>query len=397
MKKKLLSFGLFFILISILAGCSKADNYYRNGKKCFNSGNYEEAAKNFSLAIAQNPNPSGYYIDYGMSLIALGQYKDAIIQFDLVYREKDIKIIKENNKRALRGKGIAYYQMMQYQKAIEQFDLALQVDVLSELSLDILYYKGSSLMMTGSYNQAADAYTELLSINETDANAYFIRANIYRYLGKQEEGVADYDKAIALKPDCYQYYFGKYYLLKDSGKEEEAAEVLAKAAGIKVKTDEDRYNLAKLQYYLGNYEVAEAKLNESLLMGFDEANYYIGEIYREKKDYETAVFYYEAFIQTGETHTSIVYNQLGSCLMKLGDYKKAIEYLDKGIKYQQTDTLRIMKKNEIVAYENLSMFDTAMEKLLEYGTAYPQDLKAQREEEFLKTRLIEIEGVNPEE
>jgi len=395
MRKKLLSFGLFFIMLAVLTGCSTSGSYYRNGKKYFVSGNYAKAAEYFSQAIDKNSNHSYYYIDYGMSLIALGQYEEAIIQFDLGYIEKDIKIIKENNKRALRGKGITYYNMKQYQKAIEQFDLALQIDVLTELTMDILYYKGSALMMTGSYEEATKVYTELLSYNEKNTDALFDRANLNRYLGEYEKGLADYDNAISLKPDCYQYYFGKYYLLVDNGKETEAAAVLTEAAGTSVKTKEDQYNLAKIQFYLGNYEVALTELDESVTNGFCEANYYIGEIYREKKEYETAIFNYEQYIKEGENLTPAVYNQLGACLMKLKNYKGAIDYLEKGIEYQQSDMLRILKKNEIIAYESLSMFDTALEKLQEYRESYPEDTTALREEEFLKTRLLEIKSVTP--
>jgi tetratricopeptide (TPR) repeat protein len=354
--------------------------------KSFSDENYEAAAENFSKAISNNSNRAKYYIDYGMTLIALGQFEEAMVQFDLAYIDKNIKMIQENNKRIMRGKGIAYYQMNQYEKALEQFDQALQISELSELDMDILYYKGRTLVMLGSYETAIDVYTLILSGNDKDSDALFERANIYYSLGDIEKGIADYDAAITLKPDCYLYYFGKYYLLKENGRASEADGVLSEAAKIEAKTEEDQYHQAKIEYYLGNYDLALSKLGESFSNGFSEAYYYIGEIYRDKKDYETAVYYYESYIEKGKVQSSIVYNQLGFCFMKLGDFKTALKWLDEGIKYQHPVTLKVLKKNEIVAYESMGDFDTAHEKLKEYLVLYPEDEKAQREEEFLITR-----------
>jgi tetratricopeptide (TPR) repeat protein len=71
MIKKLLSIGIIFVLI-LLSGCSFAGNYYKDGKKSFEKGDYKVAADDFSKAIAANPNRAQYYIDYGLALVALG-------------------------------------------------------------------------------------------------------------------------------------------------------------------------------------------------------------------------------------------------------------------------------------------------------------------------------------
>lgn len=388
--KKILSLGLLLIIVT-LTGCSEASNYYKSGMRNFRNDNYEEASNNFSMAIEKNSNCADYFIDYGLALIALGEYDEAVSQLDLAYQEKDITMIKENNKRVLRGKGIAYYHMMEYQKAIEQFDLALQINELSELDMDILNYKGNSLMMIGSYEEAAKVYTVILSIEENNETALYDRAFVYRKLGDYEKSLADYEKVIYLNLDCYDYYFGKYYLVLEHGLEAEAAGVLQQAGDIETKTKEDKFNQAKVHYLQGNYDVALSELSEGFADGFLEAYFYIGQIYLEKKDYSTAIYYYKKYIEGGDALTLAVYNQIGSCLIKLGEYNEAIEYIQKGISYYKDDTLRVLKKNEIIAYESLGAFDIALGKLKEYLSHYPDDKDAKREEEFLKSRLISIE------
>jgi tetratricopeptide (TPR) repeat protein len=383
MKKKLPSILIYLLIILLFTGCGKASKYDREGKESFEKGKYEEAADNFSKAVAANPNRSEYYIDYGLALIALGRYEDAITQFDSAYIDKDMLTIQENNKRALRGKGIAFFHMAEYQKAIEEFQKALKISELSKLNVDILYYMGASYRTIGSYDEAMKAYSSVLSEDEKNAGAFAERAFCYQSMGDYKKSLADYDKAISLKPGYMECYFDKYFLMLDEGDPTGAAKVLEKASDLPADTEEDKYSLAKIHFLQKDYKAAEAELKESFDAGFTEAYYYIGEIYRIQKDYTKAAYYYENYIKSGEITYAGVYNQIAVCLIKEGDYKKALEYLETGIALNQARTLQTLKKNEIIACENLGMFDKAKEKLEEYLENYPQDSEALREAEFV--------------
>ncbi len=386
MRKKLLSMGILIILFVLLSGCSNADSYSKNGKKSFKSGNYEKAASSFATAISKNPHRGDYYVDYGLTLIALGNYEEALEQFDQVYIEKEILIIKENNKKALRGKGIAYYEMLQYEKAIEEFDQALEINELSDLDMDILYYKANTLTMIGSYEKAIDAYTSLLTLHKKNAFAYSQRALCYRYIGDYDKSLKDYDKAIKLEPKNYDYYFGKYYLLKECFDDVGAAKILEEAQELPVITNQDKYNLAKLYYLEGNYDLALTKLSEGYANGLVEAYYYIGEIYRMKKDYAKAIYYYEIYINSMDVKLRNVYNQIAICYLKTEDYDQALEYLEKGLAYNQAGTLQVLKKNEIIVYEKLGKYEEAKMKMDQYQLSFPEDSKAVREATFIETR-----------
>lgn len=396
MKKKILSLGLILIIVSVIAGCSTAGSLHRTGIKYFTKGSYEESAKKLLEATHANPRRADYYVDYGLALTAIGNYEEALTQFDQAYHDKNVPVVLENNKRALRGKGIAYYSMGQYEKALEQFEQALQINELSELDVDILYYKGSALNANGSYKEAESAYTSILDINNKDDRALYERALCFHRLGEYEKSLEDYDKAISLQPKNYDYYFGKYNLLMATGDKESAAEVLEAAGQFEVKTDEDKFNQAKLFYYEGNYEAALAGLEEAYNSGFTDACFYTGEIFREQKDYEKAKYYYELYIAKGNLTSPFVYNQIASCLIKLGEYQEAIKYLEKGIQYNYSDLLQFMMKNEIIAYENLGMFDIALEKIKTYINSYPEEKEAIREMEFIKTRLIRLDNSDEE-
>ncbi|MDD4112167.1 MAG: tetratricopeptide repeat protein [Herbinix sp.] len=379
--------GLFFIMIFILTGCSEAGGYYRSGKKYFANGNYEEAAKYLTLAIEENPNRAEYYIDYGMTLIGLSRYDEAIKEFDRIIMDKKIAIVLGNNKRALRGKGIAYLNMLNYREAINHFDDALGISELSDLNMDILYYKGKALMYSGAYKEAAETYTEIINQYGEEAQILADRAYTYQKTSEFDKGLDDYDKAIALEANNYEYYFRKYNLLKDMGRDTEAKEVLSQASQIEVKTKADKFSLARVHFYQGLFDQAFPELSESFANGFIDAYFYIGEIYTSKKDYSTAKYYYEKYIEEGGINTPEVYNQIVSCLIKMGEYEEALPYLETGIGYADYDIMKVLLKNEIIVYEKLGDFEKALDKIEGYVSAYPNDEDARREKAFVISRI----------
>jgi len=384
--KKFVSISLVFIFIILLTGCGKADNYYRNGIKSFFEKNYEEAAKNFAAAIIENPNRAEYYIGYGMALVGLSQYDEALRQFDRVIMDKKIEMVLENNKRAFRGKGVAYYYMQDYEKALEQFEQALELKVLAGMDLDILYYKGKTLSNIGNYDDAAKTYSEIIERFGEDAQILADRAYTYQKIGEYEKSLEDYNKAINLQKNKYDYYFGKYYLLREMNRDEEAIRVLNEAEEIEVKTKADKFNMAKIHFYQGLYDQAFAELSESFANGFVEAYFYIGEIYSRKKDYSTAKYYYEKYMEEGGSLSPRIYNQIASCLIKLGEYEQAASYLEKGMAYADYDIKKALLKNQIVAYENMGDFDNALYMLETYTALYPSDEEAKSELVFLRSR-----------
>lgn len=396
-------FRIQAIVIPLLAmvlfgGCGGKSSgaYYKDGLKYFDEGNYKEAGISFAQAIEKNSERAEYYIDYGMALIMLGKSKEALVNFDRAILDKDNAIVNRNNKLAYRGKGIAYLKSHQYTNAVEQFDKALKVDELSDLNMDILYYKGSAQESAGLYKEAAATYTNILSGNPKDSAIYNSRAFAYRKMGDYEKSLADYDKAISIDKTNYDYYFGKYFLLLESKDAKGAAEALDAAAAIPVKTQEDKFNLAKIHYYKEDYDTAVKEFGEAFKNGFTAAYYYLGGIYEKKGDYKSAADNYQLFIDDQTTEkTASVYNQIGMCLIKQGQYEKALSYIKTGLEYKDNFLNRSLKQNEIVAYENLGKYEDAYRLMSEYISLYPEDEKAADEYEYIKTRLPEVSTGQP--
>lgn len=365
------TWGFCFALTAAfcLAGCAgkSASDYYKAGVKYLEQGNAIQAETELAEAVKQNPDRAEYYIDYAFALMENDKLEEAIIQFDKAYSEKDNQIVRENNKKVLRGKGIAYIQMNEYEKAKECFNDALAITEEKGLNWDIRSYLGLTLKKLAEYEEAAKIYTEMIEERKSDAATYAGRAECLEALGKLEEAVEDYDTAIALEATNFSFYFGKYNLYAAAGREEEAKGVLSAAYALKTTTEEDYYNLAVIHYLSGDYDVAAAEMTESLTAGFSEANFYLGSIYEKKEDWENAFYYYREYEKATARITSAAYYAgIASCYTQQGKYDEALAAVEAGLQLNDRNYQGKLLYQEVYLYEKLADYKQAAKRAEDY-------------------------------
>ena len=276
--------------------------------------------------------------------------------------------------------------MLEYERALEEFNLALEIDELSSLNLDILSYKGSVCEKLGLWKEAVSAYDEILRNADGNADIYTARAYAYLNIGGIQMSRDDYDRALALEPDNINIYLGKYALMKLQNDEIGAAAVLSQAERLPVETAEDRLLYAKIQYYQKD-ESAKELLLDAAEEGSTLAYFYLGEIVREEGDYEQALTYYNAYLESGNIESSALYNQMAVCSMETGDYDRALSYIQQGLLVSTPEQAKTLRHNEVAVYEKQGDFAAAYEKAGEFLEDYPEDERMLREYEFLSTRI----------
>ena len=317
----------------------------------------------------------------GMQQISALQYSDALVLFEEAEKQG------EDPKLIARGRGIAMLGQTDYEGAVEQFLMALSSGngFVKDVDYDINYYLADAYMGLGDHELAEDTYTAIINLRE-DTEAYFLRGRVRLESGSYTLAKEDFDKVVELDPGNTENAIRIYLALADNDYREAGEEYLSAALESAPKTMSS-LNKGKIYYYLGEYQTAASALEDAKNSdGSDsEAALYLGRAYEAVGEYNYASNVYQSFLARNPKD-SAVYNQLALCMMKMGDYEGALEMLQAGMQTGETEHMRSMSFNEIVAYEYLGEHKKAEALITAYLAGYPDDADALREYEFLKTR-----------
>ena len=288
---------------------------------------------------------------------------------------------------AYRQEGLALLEDGAYEDAADCFDMALAQHrgKPGGLEKDIYLYKAKAQIEAGDLQQAADTYTELLSEDKENADAYYLRGCAYISTGENEKAVSDFAQAVSCKDDSLFLYADIYERLSDAGLEEEAAPYLEQ--GLLVEGDAARERLLRGRLYLadGDYSHAIEELEHALAQGEDAANRYIANAYRMQGDYEKARAYYEAYCAVYPSDGDVLY-EMGRLEAAAGNYKSALDYFEQGLADENAENRQGLWSGKIAAMEYCGDFAGAKTEMEAYMEQYPQDEEAAREYQFLKTR-----------
>lgn len=389
MRRRYCAAALVCVVVSAFVGCNDGAKHFESGEEAFRAEDYEAALTEFSKALDENPNKAEYYIEQGHTYIALGQYEEAREALESAIVEQSLELTRTNNKRAWRAIGISFYEEGNYAEAKVYFEKALAEELLPELNADIRMYLADTLECGGDYDAAIAVYDELLKEQKDYAAGYRARAYMRYVQGEYEASLADYDSAIALTPNNFDLYFGKYNVLEKLGRSAERKELLRVLTHIESPTPEDAYFIAKAQYFSGAYDEALVGLAAAAKSGYEDAYYYIGEIYHQRSDYGEAVHYFKLYIAGSGARDAAAYNQMAICLMKQEKYGDALETVRSGQKLSDALQGRQLLFNEVVILERTGEYNAAYERAVEYRNRYPEDTKIKRELEFLASRVRE--------
>ena len=95
-------------------------------------------------------------------------------------------------------RGMAHFACSQYNEAIEDFCLALELD---EKSYKAAYYCGVVRSVLMQYSQAIDDYTLSLAINPYQSFCLFRRGQAYYHIGDYPQALSDCEESLALDPE----------------------------------------------------------------------------------------------------------------------------------------------------------------------------------------------------
>ncbi|MDH3885822.1 MAG: tetratricopeptide repeat protein [Desulfobacterales bacterium] len=101
------------------------------------------------------------------------------------------------------AQGLVFYKSMEYDRSIDDFTKALEINPKDEENHKVYYMRGRSYLENRQYDQAINDFTKALEIcPETDKATRFSimesRGNSYHALNKNDAAIKDFSDAIAL-------------------------------------------------------------------------------------------------------------------------------------------------------------------------------------------------------
>lgn len=293
---------------------------------------------------------------------------------------------REKEQMLHREKGINLMENGKYEKAMEEFQLALDLSLgeIGEKEVDICFYKAEAQYYLNDVEGAKETYTAIIDFNE-DAKAYFLRGNLYYSLGDEGNALSDYEAAIENDKKNYELYMGVYEALTAHGKEKEALTYLNHALNMSGNTAYDKMQKGRIHFMLGEAEEAVSLLEEAIKGREKDAYFYLADVYEAMGDEAKAQENITAYVE-GKDLDSYKLFQVANSEIGKGNYDMAIQCLNKALELKNVPNKQMILKSLAIAYEHNRDFETAKKLMEEYIETYPDDEEAAREYTFLETR-----------
>lgn len=323
---------------------------------------------------------AGENIAQGMELIAQMDYEGALGSFEAA------TVNKENMQLIYRGQGIAYMGLTDYENAIVNLEKALSLSDPhpDPLDYDINYYLATAYYKGGQTDKAIAVYRAITDLAPDEKDAWYLKGTLELEQGKMEEAQADFDQAVKVNKADYDLRIDIFCSCSKYGYTELGSAYLQEVLADDSLRLSD-YDKGRMSFYLGNYEEARVSLEKAKDSNGASAASLLGQTYEKLGDYNYAASVYSTYLETKQADAEI-YNQLGLCKLKVGDYEAALNAFQAGLAIEGNTALQSLQFNEIVAYEYLGQFEQAKASMQQYLALYPDDEKAQRENAFLQTR-----------
>lgn len=319
-------------------------------------------------------------LSQGIALVEQMDYEGALTCFEAA------ALNKEDMRQVYRGQGLAYMGMTDYENAAASFEKALEQSGPrpDAMDYDINYYLATAYYRNGQVDKAIHVYQAITDLKPGEKTAWYLKGTMELEQGSTDAAQADFDKAVEAAPNDYDIRIDIFCSCSKYGQDDLGKSYLENVLDGDGKRISD-FDLGRISYYLGDYEQARTSLEKAQENGGAEAASLLGQTYEALGDYNYAASVYNTYLQN-KTPDASLYNQLGLCKLKGGDYEAALAAFQAGLEVEGNTATQSLMFNELVAYEYLGQYDKAKLAMDQYLALYPDDEKAQREAVFLQTR-----------
>ena len=137
------------------------------------------------------------YTSLGNSYLELGKPERAIMYFNKSYE------LNKGQGLMLNARGLAKFNIGDYTEAIADYDLAIRMEPTYSLAFN---NRGNARQTLGQYQEALQDYNQAISLDPDYSAAYNGRGMVWQKLGEYQKSIDDFTKCLKLNPYYYIAY-----------------------------------------------------------------------------------------------------------------------------------------------------------------------------------------------
>lgn len=210
MKNKI-KIAIFTLIVTVTASVAFGQSFVKYADSLYEKKDYKVAVTAYTKCYDDGKEGSDpFYTEdtiwycihrRGMSYFQLKQYQEAINDFSTAIQVKSSEF-------SYNWRGRANFEIKKYPESINDFTKAIEINPKSNDIFYIYESRARSYFLSKQYSKAIPDYTKVIQIKPT-ASQYFFRGVSYFNTNKYEESINDFTKAIELNPKSGTSYSGR--------------------------------------------------------------------------------------------------------------------------------------------------------------------------------------------
>ena len=207
-----------------------------------------------------------------LNLIKINKFKEALIKCD------DIKKHFDKNVEFLHIYGFVFYNLNNYEKAIEQWEKAIKID---PKFVDGLNNLGNAFSRIRKFDEAINYLNKALSLRPNFFETYYTLSEIFYQKGIYDKSLKNINAALNLKPDHLPTIKSKLEILSKMNMKKEYLKFLEKVIPYHPKETELYYKKAQVFSELG-MNTSSINTYKTILMIDSEYPFVLGNVVEDK-------------------------------------------------------------------------------------------------------------------
>eukprot|EP00118_Oscarella_pearsei_P015724 m.143590 g.143590 ORF g.143590 m.143590 type:complete len:1883 (+) comp38394_c1_seq23:49-5697(+) len=309
---------------------SKLEAFFKKGKYNFESGFWTAAVEDFTAILKQEPGNALVRTYRGRTYAKQERFHEALADLSaaihlnanssiafyhrgcLLRRADPQKALKDlsvsllldnsaKNVLAYFHRGILYTDMKQFMEAIPDFEACVKLNRSipgAHVNLGLI-----CMQHLNDYERAIHCFSHAIRADPTYVRAYVCRADGYSLVGKLDDAVRDYSRAIHLNPVVPRYHLYRGKLLLRKGQLEKAAAHVRHAADLdKASLGASVMQQAVVESFLHNYDQAISLIDSAVSLSPSPGLFILaGRTHMKAKEHEKAILSFEGALQAMAT------------------------------------------------------------------------------------------------